>query len=271
MSDSSLNELAVLDGELLPVEHATIPVTDEGFFRGDGIFEALRVYGGRQFGLEEHMARLERSAAGVRLEVDSGAIERDIMRLVEAIGAADYGLRVICTRGGHTVIKSEPLHEYPDSIALAIVPYRTTIVLDGLKTLSYAGNVTANRIAEDAGADEALLVTPDGDVLEGPTASIFFSTDGERLVTPALEAGILASVTRMVLLEQLDVEVRPVKIDELLDAREAFLCSAIREIQAVGRINGHQMDAPGPLTLGAKRAYATAVEARLAAPGAKTT
>lgn len=265
-----IKEMAVLDGSLMPVGQAAIPVTDEGFFRGDGVFEALRVYGGREFGLDHHLARLRRSAEGARLAVDIDAIERDVHRLVAAMGDVDYGIRIICTRGGHTVIKSEPLHEFPDSIALGSVPFRTTIVLDGLKTLSYAGNVIANRIAQEAGFDEALLVTPEGAVLEGPTASVFFTPDGDRLVTPPLDTGILASVTRMILLEAFEVDVRPVALDELLDAQEAFLCSSVREIQAVARIDDARMTAPGPLTAAAKNAYAAAVEARLAAPAAKT-
>jgi branched-chain amino acid aminotransferase len=269
LADTQLKEMAVLDGELMPVEAALIPVADDGFVRGDGVFEALRIYAGSQFGLEEHLDRLAQSAAGMRLPIDLAAVERDALRLVDAMGAADYGLRIICTRGGHTVIKAEALHSYPDSIALCSVPFQPTIVLNGLKTLSYGPNVLANRIAEENGFDEALLVTPDGAVLEGPTASILWSPDGRTLVTPPLEEGILASITRGVLLAAIEVEVRPTSLTDLLSATEAFLCSSIREIQAVARIDEHEMPAPGPLTATAKQAYAAAVEARLSAAGAK--
>lgn len=252
----------------MPVEQATVPVTDDGFVRGDGVFEALRVYGGRQYGLDQHMDRLILSAAGMRLHIDADSIRRDVATLIAARGEADYAIRIICTRGGHTIVKSEALHDFPESISLCSIDYRTTVVLDGLKTLSYGGNVLANRIAVERGFDESLLVTPDGVLLEGPTASLFWSPDGARLVTPPLEEGILDSITRAVLIEKLGVEVRSTTLDEVLEAEEAFLCSSIREIQAVNKIDDHAMGAPGPLTVAAKQLYADAVQARLAAADA---
>ena len=253
----------------MPVEQASIPVTDDGFVRGDGVFEAFRVYSCSECGLAQHLARLERSAAGMRLEIDLPAIERDVTALIAARGSFDYGVRIICTRGGHMVVKSEALHDFSAAISLASIEYRSTIVLDGIKTLSYGGNVLANRIAQERGCDEALLVTPEGTLLEGPTSALFFSPDGERLVTPPLEQGILDSITRRILLEQLDVEIRSCTLDEVLAASEAFLCSSIRELQAISRIDSNQMTAPGPLTTAAKQAYASAVEAHTAASGAK--
>lgn len=252
----------------MPVEQATIPVTDEGFVRGDGIFEALRVYGGKQYGLGRHLDRLVLSAAGMRLPIDVDSIRRDVETLIEARGEGDYAIRILCTRGGHTIVKSEPLHDFPESISLCVIDYRTTIVLDGLKTLSYGGNALANRIAVERGFDEALLVTPAGLLLEGPTASLFFSPDGKKLITPPLDDGILDSITRMALLKGLDVEVRSAALEEVLGAEEAFLCSSIREIQAVNKIDDHAMNAPGPLTTAAKKLYAEAVEARIADAGA---
>ena len=252
----------------MPVEEAAIPVTDEGLVRGDGIFEALRVYGGKQYGLSRHLDRLVLSAAGMHLPIDVDAIRRDVETLIGARGEGDYAIRIMCTRGGHTIVKSEALHDFPESISLCVVDYRTTIVLDGLKTLSYGGNALANRIAVERGFDEALLVTPAGLLLEGPTASLFFSPDGKKLITPPLDDGILDSITRAALLKALDVEVRSAALEEVLGAEEAFLCSSIREIQAVNRIDDHEMTAPGKLTVAAKKHYADAVEARLAAAGA---
>jgi branched-chain amino acid aminotransferase len=268
LTDATQNQLAVFDGELMPVEQAAIPVTDEGFVRGDGVFEALRVYGGQQYGLGRHLDRLSLSAAGMRLPIDADSIRRDVETLIAARGESDYAIRIICTRGGHTIVKSEPLHDFPESISLCSIDYNPTIVLDGLKTLSYGGNVLANRIAVERGFDESLLVTPDGTLLEGPTASLFWAADGGRLVTPPLDEGILDSITRAVLIDQLDVEVRTTSLEEVLLADEAFLCSSIREIQAVNKIDDHVMTAPGPLTVAAKQLYADAVEARLAAAGA---
>lgn len=269
MSDSHATELAVLDGVMMLAAEATIPATDDGLLRGDGVFEALRVYEGRPFGLEEHLRRLVRSAEGMLLELDIAQLAREVDSLIEARGPDSYQLRIVCTRGGHRLALSEPLPDFAPSISLGFVEYRTTVILDGLKTLSYGANMQANRIAKSRGFSESLLVTPEGQVLEGPTASIFFSPDGERLVTPPLGDSILASITRAVLLERLEVEERSASREDLLGAHEAFLCASIREVHPINRIEQHEMTAPGPLTLAAQSAYAEVVQARLAGAEAK--
>ena len=83
------------------------------------------------------------------------------------------------TRGGRRVLLTEPLPQRPDARASGVVTYAPTRVLDGVKTLSYAGNMLAGRLAQERGFDEALLVTPHGRVLEGPTSSFFWVRDGD--------------------------------------------------------------------------------------------
>src|SRR6187200_110099 len=78
--------LASLDGAIAPVEQTQIPVTDEGLLRGDGGFEVTRIYGGRPFALDDHYARLERTCAGIRLQVDHAALRREVDALVERAG-----------------------------------------------------------------------------------------------------------------------------------------------------------------------------------------
>ncbi|MFT4048548.1 MAG: aminotransferase class IV [Solirubrobacterales bacterium] len=260
MNDSPSTELAVLDGEVMPSAEATIPATDDGLLRGDGVFEALRVYNGQPFGLEQHLQRLVRSAEGMLLELDISQVASDVATLIDARGPHSYQMRIVVTRGGHRLILSETLPDFAPSISLGFVEYRTTVILDGLKTLSYGANMQANRLAKSRGFSEALLVTPEGAVLEAPTASIFFSPDGEKLVTPPLGESILASITRATLLENIEVEEREATREDLLSATEAFLCASIREVQAIDRIEDHQMPAPGPLTEAAQAAYKAAVE-----------
>jgi branched-chain amino acid aminotransferase len=221
--------------------------------------------------MEEHLQRLLKSAAGIMLpEIDTRAIETEVAQIIEARGDHDdYGVRILITRGGHRILLTESVATYPPSSRLAMIEYQSTIVLDGLKTLSYGGNVLANRIAVDRGYDEALLVTPSGRVLEAPTASIFWSPDGEKLITPPLGEGILASITRAVLMDSIEVEERETSRDDVLGATEAFLCSAVREVQPIAEIEGHRLPIPGPLTQHAITALADAIEARLAAGSAK--
>ena len=92
--------LAILDGDVIDVARAQIPVTDEGLLRGDGVFEVVRLYDGAPYGLEEHLERMQRSAATLRLPFDIDAVRDDAERLLEASAPADGALRLLVTRGG---------------------------------------------------------------------------------------------------------------------------------------------------------------------------
>ncbi len=136
-------------------------------------------------------------------------------------------------------------------------------MLDGVKSLSYAANMLATRIARERGADEALLVTPHGRVLEGPTTSFFYVLDG-RLCTPPLEDRILDSITRRALFAVTDAGERITTLDDLRNVSEAFLASSAREVQPVHAIDDVVLPAaPGPMSRGAAEAVARYIEARL--------
>jgi branched-chain amino acid aminotransferase len=256
--------LASLDGAIAPVEQTQIPVSDEGLLRGDGGFEVTRIYGGRPFALEDHFARLERTCAGIRLEVDHAALRREVDALLERTGEVDALLRLVVTRGGRRLGMIEPLPARPDSIRMATVTYAPTRVLNGLKTLSYGANMLAGRMAKDQGADEALLVTPHGRILEAPTATFFWVRDG-RLLTPPLEDGILASITRDRLLAECDVEEAPATLDDVRAAEEAFIASSVREVMPVTAVDDIELsEAPGPVTRAAHEALTARIVRELA-------
>ena len=257
------DKLAILDGDVMAVAQAQIPITDEGLLRGDGVFEVVRLYEGRPYGLEEHLQRMERSAASLRLPFDIGAVRNDAEQLLEHSEPADGALRLVVTRGGHRIGIVEDLHVMPATVALRTITYSPTRVLDGVKSLSYAANMLATRLAQEQGADEALLVTPHGRVLEGPTTSFFYVLDG-ALYTPPLEDRILDSITRRALFAVTDAAERITTLDDLPALSEAFLASSAREVQPVHAIDDSALPAaPGPLSLEAAERVSAYIEARL--------
>jgi branched-chain amino acid aminotransferase len=267
MSPSAPGSLASLDGEVMAAAEAMIPATDEGLLRGDGAFEVIRVYGGRPFALEEHLERLERSAANLRLALDLEAVRADAHRLLARAGAGPEheALRIVITRGGRRLLLTEPLSGRPGALALRSITYSPTRVLDGVKSLSYAANMLATRLALESGGDEALLVTPHGRVLEAPTSSIFWVRADGALETTPLSEHVLDSITRRVVLGVAGARERACTLQELLEAREAFLASTTREVQPVREIDGHPLPAcPGPLTERAAAEVSAAIQARLA-------
>jgi branched-chain amino acid aminotransferase len=241
--------LGILDGTVLPADEVHIPARDEGLLRGDGVFEVMRLYDGHPFALDDHLERMERSAANLLLPLDAEAVRADIRTLLEAGQPTNGVVRVLVTRGGHRIGFLEPLPQLPDTLALKTVTYSPTRILDGVKSLSYGANMLATRLAERDGCDEALLVTPHGRVLEAPTSSFVCSLDGSTLVTPPLDDHILDSITRRRLLQAYEIAERPIAADELADVREAFLASTVREVLPVRSIDGRELPAvPGPLT-----------------------
>jgi branched-chain amino acid aminotransferase len=250
-------ELASVDGAISPTGEATIPLRDDGLYRGDGAFEVIRIYGGRLFALGDHLDRLERSGAAIELEFDRAALEAEIGALLAEGGEIDGQMRLIVTRGGRRIAAIEPLPPHPEALRLATVTYRPSVILNGVKSLSYAANMQATRLAKGQGADEAVLVQPDGTVLEPPTSAIFWVSPEGMLRTPALDVGVLESITRDRLVKALQVEEGAWPVDDLRAAGEAFLASTTREIQPVAAIDGHELpEAPGPRTRDAQEAFA---------------
>jgi branched-chain amino acid aminotransferase len=258
--------LASVDGAITLASAATIPATDDGLLRGDGVFEVIRVYDGRPFALEHHFRRLERSASNLRLPLDLEAVRADAHRLLaHAGGGPDHELlRIVITRGGRRLLLTEPLPASPERIRLGSVTYAPTRVLDGVKSLSYAANMLTSRLARERGFDEALLVTPHGRVLEAPTSSIFWVKD-ETVLTPPLDDHILASITRAAVIELTGAVERACTSDDLAVADEAFLASTTREVQPVAAIDDRLFDGTGPVTARAAAALRAHIRSELAA------
>jgi branched-chain amino acid aminotransferase len=263
---SGFTEMASVDGRIGPTAEATIGLKDDGLYRGDGAFEVIRLYAGRPYALDDHVARLQRSAAALRLEFDAMALRAEIDALLEAAGPVEGQLRLIVTRGGRRIAATEQVPAHAETVKVGSVAYQPTIILNGVKSLSYGANMLATRLAKEGGADEALLVRPDGIVLEPPTSTMFWVLDG-ALGTTALAEGVLASITRDRLLKAIPgIEEGAWTLDEVKGASEAFLASTTREIQAVASIDGVALnEAPGPRTREAQAAFTAARDAELEA------
>lgn len=262
--DGSIPLLCSVDGRIGPVAEATVSITDDGFLRGDGAFEMLKLYDGRPFGMVDHLDRLDRSAEGIFLEYDRATFEREIDALIAEHGKHDAALRLVLTRGGRRIAIIEPLPDFRHGLRLSGVRYQSTIVLTHLKTLSYGGNMRATRLAQRDGADEALLVEPDGTVLEAPTSTLFWVDADGNLHTPALDAGVLASITRERIMRIVPVvEDEGTKLGEVLESSELFLASSLREVQGVASLDGLEYQCPGPVTQRVSDLLAEHIQAEL--------
>lgn len=252
-----------------------IDVTDSSVLRGDGCFEVMRAYDGRVFAVDEHLARLEVSAAKLDITLPPRG---ELARWVEA-AAGDQpqgAIRVVVTRG--SAIPGEPqvpvvivfAHQWSkgsDTVTLGPVPAPwhsagASWELSGAKVLSYAPNMAAGRAAKGQGFDDALLVTTGGTILEGPTFSVAWVCDGV-LETPGLELGILDSITRRYVLDLaasvgIGVTEGSWELGRLEDADEVMAMSTIREVQSVTRVGVLQFEA-GEVTSLLARALAQLV------------
>lgn len=249
-----------------------VPITDSSVLRGDGCFEVLKAYNGVPFALDAHLDRLERSAAALVIDLPPRA---DISRWIESVAAEcpECAVRVVVTRG--SALPNEPgeplvivfAHPWggsrgPTRLLPVVAPWHAAGIdwdLAGAKVLSYAPNLSASRRASHEGFDDALLLTVDRLMLEGPTFCVAWVVD-DVLETPSLDLGILDSITRRVVLEdaaRLGVHVIEGRwtIDRLSQASEVMAMSTIREVQPVSMV-GDLVFGEGPITSDLARAFA---------------
>ena len=163
--------------------------------------------------------------------------------------------RIVLTRAGRRLLLTEELPDKGETVRLGVVSYAPSVILNGVKSLSYGANMQATRLAKEAGADEALLVRPDGIVLEAPTSTIFWASPEGPLRTPSIASGILESITRAHIVRQLHVEEGEYELEDLLSSSEAFLASTVREVQPVVAVDEHALAPSGPRTNEAREAF----------------
>ena len=262
-----------VNGAIVDDDALVIRADDHGLVVGDGVFETCEVRDGQAFALTRHLRRLRESASGLFLAYDEEQVRAGIDQVL-ATGVDRARLRITITGGPSpygsdrgdapptVMIGTGTLKEWPETDDVAVVPWTRNerAATAGLKTTSYADNVVALRWAHERGAAEAIFTNTRGEVCEGTGSNVFYEYDG-ALVTPPLSTGCLGGITRDLLLEWLRQEGIVVReeaqpLERLRTAREAFLTSSTRRVQAIGAIDASPYaDAPGPLTLQAKEIF----------------
>jgi 4-amino-4-deoxychorismate lyase len=255
----SLLAVAVAGRGVVAPDEPVLLADDEALLRGRAAFETLRVYGGRPFRFDDHVARMKASAE--RLGVDwPGGFDQVAEEALAAAGQEDAVLRLYVTPGregsGRPVAMALVSSLTPDleerrarGIRLASllgIRAEAPWLLGGVKSTSYAVNMAAEAEAQARGADDAVFVRDDGILLEGTVTNIWWRR-GSTLYTPSLELGILAGVTRAVLLELApgagyEVEQGIYPLGDLLSADEAFTSSSVREVMPVVAVDATPLE-----------------------------
>ena len=250
---------------------------DLGVVRGESVFETLRIAGGRAALLDLHLARLERSAQRVAIDLPAGWAEL-AHAAAEAYGPSDGVLRLTCSKGAAgqppvgfalaSPVPPETLRAREHGVAVVTLSLgipadlraEAPWLLGGVKSTSYAVNMASIRHAEAQGAQDAIWVSSDGQVLEAPTATVAWVKDDVLVTPPAEEVGILPGTTAHVAigLSPVPVEVRRGTVDELRQADEVLLLSSVRGVAPVVRLDGRDLPI-GPVTASLGQAFEQAV------------
>jgi branched-chain amino acid aminotransferase len=248
---------------MLKHEHEVSQWTlDRSYLYGEGLFETMKATRGFIPFLNEHLHRFFRGLDLLRMPIDLSAskLEFSLYQTLHHNRLKDAYLRLTLSRQNKEIGSFEPgdttnlvvvaraLEKVPKKLyaegasAKVIEDFRISPdPLCQVKSTNYLRNLLSQRMAKEAGFDDALLLNAEGNLVEAATANLFIF-DGEKFVTPPLSEGALPGVTRRVVLELLEknylaFEERPLKVSELLIAQEAFLTSALKEVMPLTRVN----------------------------------
>jgi len=273
-----------LDGKWYDRETAAVSVYDHGLLYGDGVFEGIRVFGGKIFRLREHLERLYDSAKAIWLTIPMSMEEMAAIteETVARSGMAEAYIRPIVTRGvgdlgldprkcarPSVIIIVDTIKLFPEEVyetGLKVVTAGTPIpqreaLSPRVKSLNYLAHILAKIEGVQAGADDALMLDSSGSVAEGSGQNIFVVKHG-RIRTPPPFAGILKGVTRDVVIElasQAGYDVAETMLNryDVYTADEAFFTGTATEVIAIRQVDGRLIGTggSGPVTRDLRSRY----------------
>ncbi|MDT8368483.1 MAG: D-amino acid aminotransferase [Longimicrobiales bacterium] len=280
-----------LNGAYLPEDEARISPNDRGFLFSDGIYEVTPAYRGSLFGWDRHLRRLLKGLCELRIDQEVSGLKAMHLEVLARNGLSDVDTALVylqITRGAAPRTHAFPTERItPTVYAFArewrrvsperwargfeavSVPDRRWARAD-IKTISLLPNVLAQQASVEAGVDDALLVR-DGMAVEGAHQN-FFAVFGGTLVTHPASNVILHGITRSYVLEiareiGVPVEERPIMVESLAYAEEAFFTGTTTEVRPTTRIDGKAIGdgVVGPVTRRLAEAYRERVEAEISA------
>jgi D-alanine transaminase len=283
--------LANWNGVEMPLDEVRVSVLDRSFLFGDGIYEVLRVYGGRPFLLREHIDRLARSLEKIRIQAEVTRIEQRLRQTLIHSRVREGTVYIQVSRGvAPRTHKFPPGNPQPNELIyineIKDDPYkaaRTTgasviTVPDDrwnrcdIKSVNLLANCLAAQAAAEAGCEEAILVADDGSVVEGSHTSVFGVKDGSIWTTP-LGPHILPGITRALVLRLaaqagISVVERSLRKSELREIDELFLTGTTSEVLPVTHVDSHPVGrgTPGPITIRLAATYQKVVDELLSTP-----
>ncbi|MEQ8210296.1 MAG: branched-chain-amino-acid transaminase [Lacipirellulaceae bacterium] len=273
-----------INGKLVPQEQATVSVFDHGLLYGDGVFEGMRIYGGKVFRHEQHITRLYESARAICLEIpiSQADMQAQVDATVKANGLEDGYVRLLVTRGAGTlgldpnrcsnpqiIVIADKIALYPQEyydhglelITSSVIRNHPAALSPRIKSLNYLNNILAKIEGLKAGCVEALMLNHKGEVAECTGDNLFLVKHG-RLLTPPLNAGILEGITRNAVLELareagMDVAETSLTKHDVYVADECFLTGSAAEVVPVVKVDDRVIGdgKPGPMTLDLKKRF----------------
>jgi branched-chain amino acid aminotransferase len=273
-----------INGKFYDKPDAKISVYDHGLLYGDGVFEGIRIYGGKVFKLKEHVNRLFESAQAIKLEIplSQDAMAQAIQSTVEANNKKDGYCRPLVTRGAGTlgidprkcsdpqvIIIVDDISLYPaefyesgmEIATVATIRNHPNALNPRIKSLNYLNNVLAKLEGQLAGCMESLMLNHKGEVAECSGDNIFLVKRGV-LRTPSIESGILEGITRNTVIDlaraaKIPVEEIPLTRHDIYNADECFLTGSAAEVIPVVKVDARAIGngKPGPVTKQLREAF----------------